>query len=94
MHTPKISEIEKEFDKRFHSPRTLWIKDILEKKWYGKKDVKNFIRQSILSILDSIPLEEEIPKLGSENQDEYIAYTNGYNQKTREIKNWKDNLLK
>ena len=51
-----ISSIEKEFDKKFLSPKTMWVQDE-NGKWYGKEDIKSFYRQKI---------EEKIKQ---ENQD-------------------------
>ena len=35
---------EKQFDKKFNYPKTLWARDANGKVWYHKQDVKNFIR--------------------------------------------------
>ena len=71
MNTPKtIQEIEQCFYKKFNPLSE-----------HNLVEIKKFIRQSILSILDSIPLKEKtFPERESDEYDE------GWNDKTKEIK--------
>jgi hypothetical protein len=88
MNTPKtISEIEKELVEK--------ITDYGYNNEYGYyndfyDDVMLIVKPFINEILDSIPLEEkEIHGLNLIKDTE----NKGYNQKTREIKEWKSKIL-
>ena len=53
--TDKKEEILKQFDEKFESPKTLWAQD-KNKKWYGKKEVKEFLSQALST------MEQEVRK--------------------------------
>ena len=80
-----IKKIEKDFEERFISDDGTCPYPLNKL----RNACKNFIRQSILSIIDFISLEERIfPNRESDEYDE------GWNDKTNEIKEWKESVIK
>jgi hypothetical protein len=96
MNTPKtISEIEREFNKQFVKNIGRGVEPIIKDPNGSVGPIRAFIRQSINEIIDSIPLEEmDITGKTQDDVAQKQILITGYNLKTREIKEWRDNLLK
>jgi nicotinamide riboside kinase len=90
------SEILKEFDEKFHSPKTLWAQN-KNGIWKNKSDVEDFIRQSINKVLDSIPSEEIVIMQNREWKERYsqaMQWNEGYNQHCEEVRKYKELIRK
>jgi len=94
MNTPKtISEAREDFK------NWLWYEDRDTQifKLPNSDEISDWWIEKILSILDSIPLEEK--ECGSKRTEQIptkdeVCFFEGYNQKTREIREWKENVIK
>ena len=84
-----ISQVLEEFEKKF--PYAGWncLYDTEDKE--ENKKYKSFIKSSLEAILESCPLEKKDYK--KESIYEYDRVT-GYNKAVKEVKEWRDNVLK
>ena len=77
-------------DKKIEEREELILKNqcALSVKKYAKvwsnKDENDFLTQTIEEMMECLPKEDR-PKLGSENQDIYVTYANGFNSCRQEF---------
>ena len=86
MNCKTISQVLEEFKREFgihFSPSELQF-------------AEGFIKSSLEAILESMPLEEKTIPLGltPEEHEEIRAYNSVYNQAVKEVKEWRDFILK